>query len=473
MSVVFELPVPIDQYVAIPNAGILSTLYSRILEHPFNLFTLLVFFLAIIHMLLTSRFTKIGHHFERRRIIDVEQEGRDYVRERDLSFRSELFCFLGEIEVVFALWAIVLVIGITIFYNWDSAVSYLNNRNYTEALFVIVVMTLASTRPILRLAHRLIESVAKLFGGGTAAWWLCLLTIGPLLGSVITEPGAMTITALLLSREFFARRPRKIFAYATIGLLFANISVGGVLTQFAAPPVLVVANKWGWTAGFMLLNFGWKAVVGIVASNVLYLIIFWREFGRMKRPLSISPVAGVDDHSPIPLWITIVHVILLALVVFSVHNSIVFIGIFLLFLGFFQATAPHQRPLNLRLPLLVGLFLAGLMIHGGLQAWWIAPILSSLSEVPLMIFAAFLTTFNDNAAITYLGSLSPHITGTLKYALMAGALTGGGLTVMANAPNPAGQQILGRYFSHGISPLGLFLGAITPTIIIGCAFMLL
>jgi Na+/H+ antiporter NhaD/arsenite permease-like protein len=150
-----------------------------------------------------------------------------------------------------------------------------------------------------------------------------------------------------------------------------------------------------------------------------------------------------------------------------------FIGGFLFFLGFVQATHPHQSRVDLKPALLVGFFLAGLVTHGGLQGWWIAPVLGSLSEVPLMVGATVLTAFNDNAAVTYLSTLVPSLTDGLKYAVVAGAVTGGGLTVIANAPNPAGQSILAEYFDGGVSPLGLVAGAIIPTFIMGLCFMLI
>jgi len=134
----------------------------------------------------------------------------------------------------------------------------------------------------------------------------------------------------------------------------------------------------------------------------------------------------------------------------------------------------NQHAIALRPPLLVGFFLAALVIHGGCQQWWIGPVLGSLSKWPLMLGATILTAFNDNAAITYLASLVPGFSDALKYVVMAGAVTGGGLTVIANSPNPAGQSILASRFGEtGISPLYLFLGALVPTLICGAAFMLL
>ena len=113
------------------------------------------------------------------------------------------------------------------------------------------------------------------------------------------------------------------------------------------------------------------------------------------------------------------------------------------------------------------------MVHGGLQGWWIEPVLKSLGELPLFVGATFLTAFNDNAAITYLATLVPGFTDALKYAVVTGAVTGGGLTVIANAPNPAGQNILQRFFPDGVAPLGLALAAAVPTAIMGACFILL
>ena len=138
----------------------------------------------------------------------------------------------------------------------------------------------------------------------------------------------------------------------------------------------------------------------------------------------------------------------------------------MLFLGFAQATPQYQNRIQLQPAMLVGFFLAGLVIHGGVQAWWIAPVLGNLNELPLMLGATVLTAFNDNSAITYLSTLVPGFTDGLKYAVVAGAVAGGGLTVIANAPNPAGQSILKNHFEAGVSPKGLLKAALVPTIIL-------
>ena len=141
-----------------------------------------------------------------------------------------------------------------------------------------------------------------------------------------------------------------------------------------------------------------------------------------------------------------------------------------------EATAyqRHQNPLILREALLVAFFLAGLVVLGGLQQWWLQPVLMKMDANAVFFGAAALTAFTDNAALTYLGSLVEGLSDEFKVALVAGAVTGGGLTVIANAPNPAGAAILKEKFAdNAIHPLGLLLGALPPTMVAVLAFKLL
>jgi Na+/H+ antiporter NhaD/arsenite permease-like protein len=336
-------------------------------------------------------------------------------------------------------------------------------------MFVVVIMALAATRPVMLLAERSLRLVAALGGGRPVAWWCSILTLAPLLGSLITEPAAMTIAALLLAKQFYELKPSPPLAYATLGLLFVNISIGGTLTPFAAPPVLMVASAWGWDMGYMFTHFGWHALAGIGISNAACFLVFRRELLAL-RP---APAERDERREAVPAWVTAVHLLFLGFTVWMAHHPALFLGGFLFFLAFAQATGHHQSRIDLRSPLLVGFFLAGLVIHGGLQAWWIQPVLGGLGEIPLFTGATILTAFNDNALITYLATLVPGFTEQLKFAVVAGAVTGGGLTVIANAPNPAGQSLLQRYFPGGVSPAGLFLGALGPTLIVAGSFMVL
>jgi hypothetical protein len=571
-AVVF--PPSLESYDDSQMKGILTILVHRVQQEPFNLVATLIFIFAIVHTFLTGKFMGISHRWEHMHEMKIKNGKAD----RDsVHHGAELFHFLGEVEAVFGIWAGGLLLAVVLFHDWSTAVNYITHQvNFTEAMFVVVIMTLAATRPILQLADGMIQKVAGLLGGTLTAYWFTILTIGPLLGSFITEPAAMTLTALVLGKNFYALKPSQKFKYATLGLLFVNISVGGTLTHFAAPPVLMVAGPWEWSTLHMLSHFGWKAILGILLSNSLYWLIFRKEIQKlegkfalvslkekiqntyMRRSVMDAMFDGIiqeisqelgarsnvnleidkvekatrerleqkflpqliqqgyepklvekafnerfeeimlrqmrrglpgflppekkgffidpdwdNRDDPVPVWVTLVHVGFMAWTIVNAHYPQLFIPGILFFLGFAQVTNPYQNRIDLKPPLLVGFFLGGLVVHGGLQGWWIAPILGSLAETPLMIGATLLTAFNDNAAITFLSTLVPGLTDSLKYAVVAGAVAGGGLTIIANAPNPAGVSLLKKYFNNEVSPPGILGGALIPTIIMIILFLIL
>jgi len=468
-------PLPLDAYVA-PAGGLIEVLLGRVKADPFNLVATVIFLLAIVHTFMAGKIQHLAHEAEVRHAERLKARPRRIDRDDDghrdeVSFKGQLLHFFGEIEAIFGIWAVILGLAIVGLKGGATALHYIGQTvNYTEPMFVVVVMAIAATRPVLSLAERALRGVASLGKGRPVAWWLAILILAPLFGSFITEPAAMTIAALLLGNQFYALNPSPKLKYATLGLLFVNISVGGTLTHFAAPPVLMVAGPWKWDFLFMLEHFGWKAAVGILVATLVYFVAFRHEL------LSLGSAAGdskAAEEDSIPWWVTLGHLGFLGFTVWMAHYPVLFIGGFLFFVAFMQATAHHQTKLDLRGPMLVGFFLAGLVVHGGLQGWWIEPVLKSLGEVAVFFGATVLTAFNDNAAITYLATLVPGFTDGMKYAVVAGAVTGGGLTVIANAPNPAGQTILKRYFPEGISPGGLLLGALLPTVVMGLCFMLL
>jgi hypothetical protein len=481
-------PRPLSDYHEPEDATLMQVLVSRAKEDPINVVAALLFLCAILHTFSASTFNKWAHEADakfrerqKERIAVAKETGKPYREE--VSFKAGMLHFLGEVEAIFGIWCIPLLIAITFSEGWSTARDYVAHRvNYTEPAFVVVIMAMAATRPILRLAENMMSFFAK-FGKSTpAAWWFSILTVGPILGSFITEPAAMTICALLLSSKFYNLNPSVRLSYATLGILFVNISVGGTLTHFAAPPVLMVAGTWGWDMSFMLSNFGWKAIIGIVISNILYFMIFRKELMSLRQsvpdPEDAKDPSGhespwIDHDWPVPVWITVAHVLFMAWTVFNAHYIPLFIAGFLVFFAFTTLTSHHQENIKLKPAMLVGFFLAGLVTFGTVQQWWIAPVLGELKAFPLFLGSTVLTAFNDNAAITYLASLVPTFTDEMKYAVVAGAVTGGGLTVIANAPNPAGQSILQRFFGNGISPLGLAAGAMVPTFILGACFLLL
>jgi hypothetical protein len=444
---------------------------------PLNLVATALFFLAITHTFLAARFTAMAHRVQHAHAERLREAGAAQAP----SVLAEFLHFVGEVEVIFGLWVVPLLVVFTIQQGWSATVHYLNDTvNYTEPMFVVVIMVLASSRPVVNLAERSMRRLAALGGMTPAAWWITILTVGPLLGSFITEPAAMTICALLLARQFFDLQPTGRLKYATLGLLFVNVSIGGTMTHFAAPPVLMVARTWEWDTAFMMSHFGWRAVVSIAISTAAYYLLFRQELTELARhrpePDVYQPSEDIEATErallPIPAWVTAVHLAFMAWTVVNSHYPALFVGGFLFFLGFTRATAPFQSRLDLKAPLLVGFFLAGLVIHGGLQGWWIQPLLARLSEVPLFLGATILTAFNDNALITYLGTLVPNLDERLKVALVEGAVTGGGLTVIANAPNPAGQALLARFFGGAVQPLWLLAGALFPTLVSAMMFRL-
>jgi Putative Na+/H+ antiporter len=469
-------PRALETYPSAADQTLAAELAARVQIEPFNAIATGVFLLAILHTFAAARFAALAHRVQHRH----DEEARAGGRQPSPSVAAGTLHFLGEVEVVFGLWAVVLLIAITMSAGWETAKHYISDTvNYTEPLFVVVIMALASTRPIVGFAESALRRVAAAGGATPAAWWVAILTIGPILGSFITEPAAMTICALLLARQFYDLQPSTRLKYATLGVLFVNVSIGGTLTPFAAPPVLIVARTWGWDIPFMVANFGWRAIAAIAASTAAYFILFRGELRSLAGRSPVPEVEQADDEAlesrllPVPRWVVVVHLAFMAWTVFNAHYPALFLGGFLFFLGFARATCAYQSRIELRTPLLVGFFLAGLVTHGGLQGWWIAPVLGRLPEVPLFLGATLLTAVNDNALITYLATLVPNLGDELKLAVVHGAVVGGGLTVIANAPNPAGQALLGRFFDGAIAPLGLLAGALVPTVIAGLVFRML
>jgi hypothetical protein len=407
-----------------------------------------IFAVAIIHTFSTRAFERLAH-------FDTGHAG--------------LWRLLGEVEVVFGFWAAILILFMAANMGTAGALEYLEGRNFTEPAFVFAIMVIAASRPVIDIAALLLSYLASLLPmNRSVGYYVTLLSAGPLLGSFITEPAAMTLTALLLRERYFGGNAPRHFMYATIGVLFVNVSIGGTLTPYAAPPVLMVAERWGFDLPFMLTTFGWKAAIAVAINAAGAAFIFrtyLRELPALPRALG---------RLEVPLWIVGMHLAFLTGIVVFNHHLVVFLALFLFFLGFAHAYKHYQSPLILREGLLVGFFLAGLVVIGGQQKWWLQPLLSDMNSVALFTGATLLTAITDNAALTYLGSQVEGVTADFKYAMVAGAVTGGGLTVIANAPNPAGFAILKGSFEDGaISPAGLFVGALAPTLVAAAAFLLL
>lgn len=427
-----------------PPRGLLTTMNAPTL---IQIIGASLFAIAVLHTFSTRFFEHLAHTRPR---------------------HAGIWHLLGEVEVVFGFWAMVLMLFMFAVSGRQEAIGYLESRNFTEPMFVFAIMVIAGTRPILQFAGSAVRLVARLLPLPRAmALYFLVLALVPLLGSFITEPAAMTLAALMLRDTLFSRQVSEKLKYATIGVLFVNVSIGGTLTPFAAPPVLMVAAKWNWDIGFMIATFGWKAAIAVVINAGAAMLLFRRELGHMA-----DAPHGAASNVPLPMILA--HLAFLLLVVVFAHHSPMFMGVFLFFLGFATAYQRHQDALILREALLVAFFLAGLVVLGGLQQWWLEPVLMSMDANAVFFGATALTAITDNAALTYLGSLVEGLSPEFKAALVAGAVTGGGLTLIANAPNPAGAAILKEKFADNtIRPLGLLLAALPPTLVAALALRLL
>lgn len=412
-----------------------------------------VFFgIAVLHTFSVTVFRKLSHRF------------------RTGSLPQNILEFLGELEIVFGLWATLFLLVIGLSGAAADAQRYLDSRSFIEPVFVFVILVVCSTRGILDLALGVVHGVSRAASRvlpihPAIALLFVALTVGPLLGSFITEPAAMAVTALILRTDFFERKISSRLKYAILGTLFVNVSIGGTLTPFSAPPVLMVAAPWGWDLRHMLWNFGWKACLAIVLSTVVLILRFRGELRGLVE------IKREPKHAITPVWIRVAHLLGLAALVSASHHMASLVGVFLVILGFLHVTREHQDPIRLREGLLVALFLGGLVVLGGAQGWWLSPILATLAPFPLYVGAIGLTAITDNAALTYLGTLVPQFPEAARYALVAGAVTGGGLTVIANAPNPAGYGILRANFGRdGIRAGKLFAAALWPTLIAASCF---
>ena len=398
-----------------------------------------IFAIAVAHTFLTKHFERLAHTYPN---------------------HAGVFHFLSEVEAVFGFWALVLMLIMVAMAGSQDTIAYIEGRNYTEPMFVFVIMVVAASRPVMTLVQDTVMALSlRLPIHARMAQMFVILFLVPLLGSFITEPAAMTLAALLLRDNLFNRHASHWLRYGAMGVLFVNVSIGGTLTSFAAPPVLMVAAKWNWDMVYMLTHIGWRAAIACWVNAAVLVLIFRRE-------LCAHPQLQETHKREVPLGVSAIHVLFLAGVVVFAHHPVIFMGLFLFFLGYTVAYKPYQLPLILREGLMVGFFLAGLVVLGGLQEWWLRPALLSMDSTVVYYGATALTAITDNAALTYLGSLVEGLSEEFKISLVMGAVTGGGLTLIANAPNPAGAAILKVKFSdQTISAKDLFLAASLPTLV--------
>jgi hypothetical protein len=88
-----------------------------------------LFAVALVHTFAAKYFERLSHRYPK---------------------HAGLFHLLGEVEVVFGFWAIVLIVCMAWLQDGTQALAYAESRQYTEPLFVFVVMVVAASKPILK-----------------------------------------------------------------------------------------------------------------------------------------------------------------------------------------------------------------------------------------------------------------------------------------------------------------------------------
>ena len=431
----------------------------------FNIGIAVIFFLAIAHTFLTPQIHAWAGNLK------MMQIAHPY-HWRFYYFLSELLHLNSEIEVIFGLWLLPLFVWASLFTDWAAIQEYIVGRDYTFALYIMVIIVVIGSRPIISFAERVLEFIARIGRDSAGAWWLTIMTVGPLLGSLLKEPGAMALSAILLSKKFYPYRPSRAFQYATLGLLFANISVGGLLSPYSSRALFFAAKSWGWDTHYMFTHFGWKLLIGIVLINSFYYCLFRKNF-KESFPKKLPALAKGEESVPTPFWITIIHLaFVISISVYSLHAAI-FIGIFIVFLGFHQVTRFYQSKLHIKQAALVGFFFVSLILHGELQGFWMVPLLRDFGEHVMVGGGFLLSAFTDNAIVNYLAVQIPSFTPRAQYLLVAAAMSAGGLTAIANVANPIGLTILRPSFHEEISLFKLFLGGLFPSLFYLLIFMTL
>ncbi len=379
-----------------------------------------------------------------------------------------LLYFVSEIEVPFGLWAALLGVTLCFYSTPQISLAWIEETDFTEAIFVFVVLLSASTAPVLNLTDRAIKAIASIIPASREyALFFAAFIVGPLVGSLITEPAAMTVTASFLLGHFFSRPSPKSYRYALLALLLINVSIGGALTHFSAPPILMVANRWGWDTPTVFSLFGIHSLMAVFANTTIVFLFF-------KKQIKSHTETTLVRHARVkaPIWVALIHVAWLVFVVALAHHPKVLLCALPFFLGFCFITKDFQEGLKYKESLLVAFFLGGLVMLGRLQTWWLQPLLESLQSASLFLGAIGLTAFLDNAALTFLGSQVPNLSDATKYFLVSGALIGGGLTLIANAPNPIAASLLHEPFEKegGINPLWLLALSLPLTILTAAIF---
>ncbi|WP_213357473.1 putative Na+/H+ antiporter [Chlamydiifrater phoenicopteri] len=432
-----------------------SAQYSELLRTG----ALWIFSLSLVHMFLTPYFYKVCENYAHKKMVYPEQREKYGVL-------SELFKILSRVELVFILWSAPLFFWFLITEGTRLSIAYFSSRNYIFPFFVVVIVLFIESRPIVYLGERLLSKIANFGKKSPAAWWWTILLVSPFITPLIKETGTMVLACVLLVAKFFPFSPSKKFSYATAGLLFSNVSIGGMLFPITSRAVFLINSKLRWSAVFVLKYFSWKAFLAILVSTTIYYLIFRKEFQAFP-----STIPSRKTSEAVPWWVVVVHILFLVAVIFVRHIPVILVGVVLTFLGFRALTIMYQSPISFTKVGMVGLFFSGLILFGDLQEWWVLALMEKVSYEGHMIISFIMSMFLDNALVNYLIFKLPSANDCYHYLAISGAMSAGGLTLMANVPNIIGYLLLRPSFKvRSVSLVWLFVAALPPAVISALIF---
>ncbi|AAP05554.1 putative Na+/H+ antiporter [Chlamydia caviae] len=415
----------------------------------------LLFFFSILHTFLTPWLFGRCQLYQHKKMVFPE-------RWKKYLWLSEFYRLISRVELVFVLWAAPLFLWFLYSEGYRVTMSYFNSRNYVFSLFIVIMLILLESRPIVYFSECIFSNIAKIGRQSPRCWWWTLMIAAPLSGALLKETGAMIIAATLLVRNFYKFSPSPRFAYATMGLLFSNISIGGLTSALSSRALFIILPSVKWNNSFILKYFCWKSIIAILLSTTIYYLIFRKEFNNFPKVV-INP-SMMNER--VPKWIIFVHIILVGSVILARSVPLLMAAIFLFYLGFQKFTIFYQHSINISKVCFVGLFYAGLVIFGELQEWWVLELMHRMSDFGYIITSYTLSIFLDNALVNYLVHNLPVATDCFLYLVIAGCMSAGGLTIVSNMPNIVGYLILRPSFPSSSLSLGwLFLFALGPSII--------
>lgn len=412
-----------------------------------------IFLLAIIHTFLTPKLFFLSERFRHKQLIFTESSKKYYML-------SELIGILSKVEIVFFVWAIPLFFLFWISEGFKLTITYFDTRNYSFPIYIMTIVVLTTSKPIIDFADRILTFLAKLGPNTPKMWWWALLLGSPLIACLVKEPGAMIIGSTLLLRKFYYLTPSRSFRYATMGLLFSNISMGGLLTPVSSRAFMLVQSSLNWKPGFLLAQFSWKAFIAIILSTTIYYVIFRKEFDKLPSTVRDR----INFKYAIPWWISATHILFLAAILWIKPASVILAAFFVLFLLFHKMTVFYQNPLHLDKMALLGLFYTGVLIHGDLQGKWISLIMEKLPGLGVLIVSFILSACMDNSIAHYLAMNVTSSSDCYRYLVVAGVTAAGGLTLLANSANLLGYTVLKTSFLS-ISFVKLFYYGLTPSLV--------